>query len=86
MVRSLHNKLDTFKEFLPLISSLTTPGLRERHWAEINDKLSSNVSPALDFSLNWLIHEGLDSAEHSLLLTEVAERASKELSIECILD
>jgi dynein heavy chain len=86
VVRLLNNDLENFKEYLPLVTALSTSGLRDRHWNELRDKLKIYITPDLNISLSMLIEQGLHKGEKLLVLTEIAERANKEMTIEKTLD
>jgi dynein heavy chain len=48
-------QLATFKEHLPLITALREPGMRQRHWEQLTQKLGVSIAPTTDLSLSKLL-------------------------------
>lgn len=86
VVKVIFAELEEFRGYLPLITSLTAPGLRERHWKEFREKLRIALSPELVVSLTDLISIELHLPAQLSVITEIAERASREMTIEKTLD
>ena len=86
VVKVIFAELDVFRGYLPLITSLTTQGLRERHWKEFREKLRIALNPDLLLSLSDLITLELNQSTQLAIITEIAERASREMTIEKTLD
>lgn len=86
VVKVLFAELDVFRGYLPLITSLTTQGLRDRHWKEFREKLRISLNPDLILSLSDLITLELHQPAQLSIITEIAERASREMTIEKTLD
>lgn len=86
VVKVIFAELEEFRSHLPLITSLTTQGLRERHWKEFREKLKINLNPDLVLSLSDLINLELHNPDKLSIITEIAERASREMTIEKTLD
>eukprot|EP01116_Phalansterium_solitarium_P017128 TRINITY_DN413_c0_g1_i5.p1 TRINITY_DN413_c0_g1~~TRINITY_DN413_c0_g1_i5.p1 ORF type:complete len:4163 (-),score=2181.62 TRINITY_DN413_c0_g1_i5:539-13027(-) len=77
-------KIDAFKPQLPLISALRNPGMRERHWKEISDKVGFRLQPDDRFTLKSLFDLKLDPYIETI--TGVCDIAGKEYIIESTLD
>ena len=79
-------KLESFKEYLPLIAAVCNPGLRDRHWAAMSDiigivgwELKKDVTRLYSVSSKG-VHE------HTTKLAETSDFASREWSFEKTLD
>ncbi|CAF2418248.1 unnamed protein product [Rotaria sp. Silwood2] len=82
---SLRDRIDTFRRILPLIESLHNPHMRSRHWEQIKyetEKIFEYKSNK--FTLEQILD--LHFEENIQLITEISENASKEYSIERILE
>ena len=80
----LKAKLGEFGAHVPLIVALRNPGLRERHWQMLGEKLGFPVKVDANFSLAKAISMKLH--ENVAIVEEQAEHASKEFSLERTLD
>lgn len=82
---SLRKEVDLFKPYVPLVMSLRNPGMRDRHWDDLADKLGVKIpSKKEELSLQTLIELGF--VEHLHEVDKVAEKASKEFAIETSLE
>lgn len=82
---ALKSEVDLFKPYVPLVVALRNPGMRERHWSELADKIGAGFpSNKEELTLHRLIELGLvkDMAE----VDKIAEKASKEFAIETSLE
>ena len=86
VVKVIFSELEEFRGYLPLITSLTAQGLRDRHWKEFRDKLRIALNPDLIVSLTDLISLELHLPAQLSIITEIADRASREMTIEKTLD
>ena len=80
-------KLEAFKEYLPLIAAVCNPGLRDRHWAAMSDIIGIvgwELKKDDHTSLQRLIEKGVH--EHTAKLAETSDFASREWSFEKTLD
>ena len=73
-----------FREHLPVIRSLASKALKDRHWEEISVKMSSpgeelHIEPDDELTLNWLLEIHID--EHIEEIQEVCVAAEKQVSI-----
>ena len=84
MAAKIRAKVDDFKEFLPLVSTLFNPGMRDRHWDTISDIIGYEFKPTEDTNLQRVIDMNL--AEHVAKFELISEAASKEYSLEKALD
>jgi len=71
---------DAFKRFVPLIHALRMPGMKDRHWEMISDKLGYPFRPNQDYTLVKAEQEGL--LNQTEMLSKVADQAAKEFAIE----
>ena len=58
LLNYLYNKLEEFKEYLPMITSLRTKGITERHWAKLTEIFGINLDPAT-LSMRFLIGQNV---------------------------
>lgn len=80
----LRAKVDEFKEYLPLVSTLFNPGMRERHWDQISEIIGFEFKPSEDTNLVRIIEMNL--IEHVPKFESISEAASKEYSLEKALE
>ncbi|GMH99793.1 hypothetical protein TrVE_jg2105 [Triparma verrucosa] len=74
-----------FREHLPVIRSLASKALKDRHWEEISVKMSSpgeelHIEPDDELTLNWLLEIHID--EHIEEIQEVCVAAEKQYGLE----
>ncbi|CAF4716798.1 unnamed protein product [Rotaria socialis] len=82
---NLRNRVDTFRRILPLIESLHNPHLRSRHWEQIKYETEKYFDyKSNQFTLEEIL--SLHFEDNIQLITEISENASKEYSIERILE
>jgi dynein heavy chain len=80
----MKGKVEDFKEYLPLVSTLFNQGMRERHWAQVSEIVGFPLRPDEDMCLSRLIDMNLDA--HVAKFESISEAASKEFSLEKALD
>ena len=74
------NKVNDFKPYIPVIRVFTNPGMRERHWVDIQHAAKIVFSLNKGTSLKTLISNNI--LEHLDILESTAELANKELALE----
>lgn len=84
VAQQIKDEIDTFKPFIPLIQSLRNPGMRNRHWEQLSEKLGIVIKPKPTLTFTKCIELGLQ--QHIETITSIAEIAAKEFSIEQALD
>ena len=80
-------KLEKFKDMLPMVHAVCNPGLRARHWEKMTEIIAiPNFELKKDefTSLQRLIDKGVK--EHTAKLAEVSDVASREYTMEKALD
>uniref|UniRef100_A0A1I8HSD8 Dynein axonemal heavy chain 7 n=1 Tax=Macrostomum lignano TaxID=282301 RepID=A0A1I8HSD8_9PLAT len=80
MAARMRDRVDEFKEHLPLISCLFNPGLRNRHWRQISNMIGCPLQPDSDMSLSKLLAMNLGSYVQKF--ETVSEAATKEYNLE----
>ena len=80
----LKERIESFKNYLPLISAICNAGLRDRHWTKMSDLCGFEVKRDDHTSLSRLLERRLD--QHTAALSEISDFASREFSFEKILD
>eukprot|EP01028_Stygiella_incarcerata_P009150 TRINITY_DN426_c0_g1_i1.p1 TRINITY_DN426_c0_g1~~TRINITY_DN426_c0_g1_i1.p1 ORF type:complete len:4140 (-),score=1088.60 TRINITY_DN426_c0_g1_i1:191-12610(-) len=82
---AVKKEVDEFKPNLPLVQALRQPGMRDRHWDQLKEKLGIEIRPGLAIhTLQDAFALGLP--ERTQEIQEIAEVAGKEYSIEVALD
>ena len=84
VAQGVREEVNAFRPVLPLLIALRTPGMEDRHWEALSDKVGTRVYPDKDFSLATATGLGLDSQVE--VITKVAETAAKEYAIKVQLD
>jgi len=77
-------KVEEFKEYLPLVSTLFNQGMRERHWNQVSEIVGFNLRPEDDMCLSRLIDMNLEV--HVPKFESISEAAAKEYSLEKALE
>ncbi|CAG9321581.1 unnamed protein product [Blepharisma stoltei] len=80
LTQELLKNVNEFKPYLPIIRHLSNPGLRDRHWADLEKRAGLQLSRQLNFSLEWAIENGI--MKHQELIEEISEQATREQSLE----
>ncbi|CAF0727175.1 unnamed protein product [Didymodactylos carnosus] len=82
---SLRDQIHTLRRTMPLISSLHNPHMRPRHWNQIKLETEKSFNEeSKEFTLEKILD--LHFEENIQILTEISENATKEYSIERILE
>ncbi|PIK59398.1 putative dynein heavy chain 7, axonemal isoform X1 [Apostichopus japonicus] len=74
------DKVDAFKENIPIVSVLCNPGLRDRHWEQLSEVVGYPIKPDEDTTLSKMIDMNLEP--YIPKFEGVSESASKEYSLE----
>uniref|UniRef100_A0A8C0VRC6 Dynein axonemal heavy chain 1 n=1 Tax=Cyanistes caeruleus TaxID=156563 RepID=A0A8C0VRC6_CYACU len=77
---SFRDKMDDFKQYVPLIQGLRNPGMRSRHWEMLSNQVKAGVE--LEPSMTFGRCLELNLQDHMESVLKVAETASKEYAIE----
>ncbi|KAK2157592.1 hypothetical protein LSH36_188g04054 [Paralvinella palmiformis] len=77
---SIKGKLEKFKINMPLISTLCNPGIKDRHWESMSEKVGFSLKPGDDTPLMEVLQMGLEKYLDEL--QEISSQASKEFAIE----
>ena len=81
---AVSEKMDKFQEHLPLIEYLCHPGLRDRHWTMIEEKVGYSIKPDEFSTLTRIIEQRLEPFLKDF--EEISFAASKEYNLEKSLD
>ncbi|XP_030856161.1 dynein heavy chain 3, axonemal-like [Strongylocentrotus purpuratus] len=73
-------KLEKFKINMPLINALCNPGIKQRHWDMMSEKVGFNMTPQDDTPLVEMLQMGLEKYLEDL--SEISSQASKEYAME----
>ncbi|XP_075250490.1 dynein axonemal heavy chain 3-like isoform X2 [Convolutriloba macropyga] len=80
----MKSKVDKFKQFLPILTVICNPGLRDRHWKSMSDIVGYNIKPEPDSTLYQMVETGIGKFIEKL--DEISGGASKEYSLEKALE
>ncbi|XP_030830748.1 dynein heavy chain 7, axonemal isoform X1 [Strongylocentrotus purpuratus] len=80
IAEKVKDKVDNFKEYIPLVTSVCNPGLRERHWSQMADIVGFPLKPDEDTTLSKMIDMNLEP--YLGKFEGISEAASKEYSLE----
>ena len=79
----VRDEVDIFRPKVPLIVALRNPGMRDRHWEELQAKTGAEIpSDRSVLTLQMLCDLGLNHDKAMADVEKVAEKASKEFGIE----
>ncbi|XP_071815449.1 dynein axonemal heavy chain 3-like isoform X3 [Apostichopus japonicus] len=77
---TIKGKLEKFKINMPLVHALCNPGIKERHWNMMSEKVGFNMIPEEDTPLVEMLQMGLE--KHVEDLGQISGQASKEYALE----
>lgn len=83
----MKDKINAFKENVPIIQWLRSPGLRPRHWDQISHTLAPGrvtLTPDNDLTLSHIL--ALDVDKHKEAIEDISSAAEKEYALEQSLD
>lgn len=78
------SKIEDFMKYVPIISALRNPGMRDRHWEQISAEIKQELNPDDTFTLKAGLEMGI--MDHEERIIKIADVAGKEFSIEQALD
>ena len=81
----LKEEVDDFKQYIPLVQALRQPGMRERHWSLLTEKLGFELKPDDNFTLRKGLEE-FKLADKMDDIVKICDVAGKEFAIEQALD
>ncbi|KAB7496626.1 Dynein heavy chain 3, axonemal [Armadillidium nasatum] len=73
-------KIEVFRQYVPILQCICNPGLRERHWKLLGEHLGTPIELTESTSLGDMIEAGLPSIQRKL--EEISHSASKEFALE----
>ncbi|XP_012147752.1 dynein heavy chain 3, axonemal isoform X3 [Megachile rotundata] len=76
----MRGKVEKFKQFVPLLLIICTPGLEQRHWKQMSELVNIDVTPTETTSLSNMIELGL--LIHISKLEEISSAAVKEHALQ----
>lgn len=77
---ALKVRLEAFNSFVPVIEALRTPGLKDRHWAQLSAVIGHEIRPEPSLAFQLLVEVGVPN--HLAACLSIAEIAGKEHSFE----
>ncbi|KTF88877.1 hypothetical protein cypCar_00027703 [Cyprinus carpio] len=76
----IRTKIEAFRPFIPLIRGLRNPGMRNRHWELLSERINMNIKSTANLTFSLCLELGLQN--HVEEITQVAQEAGKEYAIE----
>ena len=76
----IRKNIEDFRINMPVINTFLNPGLRQRHWNEINLAIESKFIPDESTNLQSILNMGL--SQYVNKIEPISEAASKEMKIE----
>ena len=80
----IKDEVNAFRPMLPMLIALRTPGMEDRHWEALSERVGVSVVPDENFTLTWAQDNDLPAQLESI--NKIAETAAKEFSIKASLD
>ncbi|OUM67642.1 hypothetical protein PIROE2DRAFT_4933 [Piromyces sp. E2] len=80
VAENIRNKLDKFKVHIPLLSAFRNPGMKKRHWDQIQEIVGTNVEPDENTTFTNIIE--LNLGQYQAKFDLISEAASKEASLQ----
>eukprot|EP00958_Prasinococcus_capsulatus_P020419 scaffold2645_cov378-Prasinococcus_capsulatus_cf.AAC.24 len=77
---TIRERVQEFRQHVPLIQALRNPGMRDRHWEQLSQVLQVKLHPETLFTLHAGLEMGL--VRHRDVIAQVCDVASKEYAIE----
>jgi dynein heavy chain len=85
MIDTLKKEIGAYKEYMPVVTVFSNPGMRERHW----ERASKHISVTINREQNWTFKRVMDIdgiLQNSKALNDISDEAFKEYAIENILN
>jgi dynein heavy chain len=79
VAETVKGKLEKFKTYIPLITMLRSPGLKERHWAEMSQIVGTDITPTAETTLANVLEREL--SPYVGKFEGICDRASKEYAL-----
>ncbi|KAI3382032.1 hypothetical protein SNEBB_005932 [Seison nebaliae] len=83
VAEEIRGQIEEFRPYVPLLQAMRNPGMRHRHWNQIQDEVNIPVRAKANLSFKKCIEMGLN--DHVTFIVKVSDEASKELVIESAL-
>jgi dynein heavy chain len=85
MISGLKEDMEIFKSYLPIMQSLRHPGMRDRHWSELNGGLNLQLDPTAEgLTLTKILQ--MNVMENADTINRIGDFAAKEYAIESALN
>jgi len=82
---SIKKEIEQFRPLLPLIIALRNPGMRDRHWDLMSEKLPFPFKPGEDMTLTRVLDD-FKLQNYLEIITKVGDSAGKEYQLESSLE
>lgn len=82
--QNLKTQIEAFRSRMPIIKKLRHPGIRRRHWKQLNEQCNLNIPPTGDWNLYFFLEQRLE--RFTDIVTKVADVAINEYNLEQCLE
>ncbi|CCI45148.1 unnamed protein product [Albugo candida] len=80
VANTIRTQIAAFRPHVPLILALRNPGMKDRHWTQMNQEIKMNFRPDRGMRLSYVLDIGLE--RHLDSITRICETSGKEFTIE----
>ena len=84
LAQTVREKIEDFKDHMPIIMTLGNPGLKKRHWEQISEIVGFPIKVDSDLTLGKVLNMNLDYFVDQF--ESISEGASKENTLEKSID
>ncbi|KAF5270064.1 hypothetical protein FQA39_LY08476 [Lamprigera yunnana] len=84
VAQEIKRSIEEFKPLIPLIQTLRNAGMRPRHWEDMQRETNISITPLPTTTFSDFLKAGI--AEYAEIVIKIGECASKEFSIEQIME
>ncbi|KOX76420.1 Dynein heavy chain 7, axonemal [Melipona quadrifasciata] len=84
LAASVREKIEDFREHMPIIFTLGNPGLKDRHWTQISEIINVPIKVDPDLTLAKILDMNL--GRYVSLFESISDNASKEATLEKAMD
>nr|XP_033343017.1 dynein heavy chain 7, axonemal [Megalopta genalis] len=84
LASNVREKIEDFRDRMPIVLTLGNPGLKDRHWEQISEIIGVPIKVDADLTLAKVLEMGLDSLASKF--EAISDNASKEATLEKAMD
>lgn len=84
LAASVREKIEDFREYMPIVFTLGNPGLKDRHWEQISEIINIPIKVDPDLTLAKILEMNLGI--YVSQFESISDNASKEATLERAMD